>query len=351
MAAGGRLTHLARTRSSYSGEPFQYASEALRSHRQAPLLPVAHGEQVLLEAQVMKELGRGGEWWAHPVGIAGVRLMPGRSVVVLDSHSGTRTGRKFPMADYALAHLLPSAAPGVQVGGVMRLRVIGVRNVDLRLKLVETDSRLVLRGAPGTRWRPLLAQRKRDLEEGGFVPLWDEAEPSPYELQDEREFASLVQTDRELAWLGSGLLRRIAIFQNFSTAYSTRSWITGDEWIFELDTLRDVPLAHDAFLERLMGDVWGLPLRITRRHCDCSLQRTWRGYQCTFYLEHQRPDVPGVMQIRFRWGDPAYGNDVRQRLEDLDADRDWLDRVLPRRVLPRRIGRSTGRAAREGESR
>ncbi|WP_431042637.1 hypothetical protein ACQUSR_12420 [Streptomyces sp. P1-3] len=251
------------------------------------------------------------------------------------------------MADYALAHLLPSAEPGVQVDGVMRLRVIGVRNVDLHLKLVNSDSRLVLRGAPGTRWRPLLAQRRRDLEEGGFVPLWDEAEPSTYELEDEREFASLVQTDRDLAWLGSGLLRRIAIFQNFSTAYSTRSWITGDEWIFELDTHRDVSLAHDAFLDRLMDDVWGLPLRITRRHCDCSLQGTaWRGYQCTYYLEHQRPDVPGVMQIRFRWGDPVYGDDARQRLEDLNADRDWLDRVLPRR-----IGRPSGPAVREGGSR
>ncbi|MBC3992025.1 hypothetical protein H8N00_24700 [Streptomyces sp. AC563] len=292
----------------------------------------------------MKELGRGGEWWAHPVGIAGVRLMPGQPIVILDSHSGSRLGRKFPMADYALAHLLPSAEPGVQVGGVMRLRVIGVRKVDLHLGLAGTGSRLVLRGVPGTRWRPLLAQRRRDLEENGFVPLWDEVEPSPYELEDEREFVSLMQTGRDLAWLGSGLLRRIAIFRNFSTAYSTRSWITGYRWIFELDTHRDVPLAHDTFLDCLMDDVWGLPLRITRCHCDCSLQGTTRrGYQCTFYLEHQRPDVPGVMQIRFRWGDPVYGDDARQRLEDLNADREWLDRVLPRRT-----GRTSGPAVREG---
>ncbi|QLI99898.1 hypothetical protein HZZ00_02150 [Streptomyces sp. NEAU-sy36] len=295
----------------------------------------------------MKELGRGGEWWAHPVGIAGVRLMPGQSVVVLDSHSGSRPGRDIPMAEYALAHLLPSADPGVQVGGVMRLRVLGIRKADLHLQLAQTDSRLVLRGAPGTRWRSLLAQRRRELGEGGFAPLWDEIEPSPYELEDERKFASLVQTERDLAWLGSGLLRRIAIFQNFSTAYSTRSWITGDEWIFELDTHRDVPLAHDVFLDRLMDDVWGLPLRITRRHCACSLQGTARrGYQCTFYLEHQRPDVPGVMQVRFRWGDPVYGDDARQRLEDLNADREWLDRVLPRR-----IGQPSGPAVREGGSR
>lgn len=38
MTAGGRLTRLARTRSHYSGEPVQYASEALRNHRHLPLL-------------------------------------------------------------------------------------------------------------------------------------------------------------------------------------------------------------------------------------------------------------------------------------------------------------------------
>ncbi|MFC9141511.1 hypothetical protein ACFWGE_05720 [Streptomyces bacillaris] len=347
MAAGGRLTSLARTRSCYSGEPVQYAAEVLRAYREDPFLPDAHGEQAVLESQVMMELGRGGEWWAHPVGIVGLRLAPGQPVVVLDSHSGSRPGRKFPMADYALAHLLPFAEPGVQVNGVMRLRVSGVRKTDLQLELVGTGSRLVLRGAQGTRWRHLLAERRRDLEEGGLLPLWDEAEVTSYELEDEREFASLVQTGNDLAWLGSGLLRRIAIFQNFSTAYSTRSWITGDEWIFELDTHRNVPLDHDAFLDRLMDEAWGLPLRITRRYCDCSLLGTGRrGYQCTFYLEHRHPDVRGVIQVRFRWGDPVYGDDVRERLEDLDADQDWLDRVLPRRS-----GRPGGSAVRTGGSR
>lgn len=332
MAAGGRPTRLARTRSRYSGEPVQHVSEMLRTHREAPFFPDAQGEQAVLEAQVMKELGRGGEWWTHPVGIAGMRLAPGQSVIVLDSHSGSRPGRRFPMADYALAHLLPSAEPGVQVSGVMRLRIDGVRKADLHLKLVNTDSQLVLRGGQGTRWRHLLAERRRELEEDEFVPLWDEAEVTSYELKDEREFVSLLQTGRDLAWLGSGLLRRIAMFQNFSTAYSTRSWITGDEWIFELDTHRNVSLAHDVFLDRLMDGAWGLPLRITRRHCDCSLPgAARRGYQCTFHLEHRHPDVPGVMQIRFRWGDPVYGDDVRERLKDLDADQDWLDRVLPRR--------------------
>ncbi|MFE7533367.1 hypothetical protein ACFU67_03720 [Streptomyces rhizosphaericola] len=343
MAAGGRLTNLARTRSCYSGEPVQYAAEALRAYREDPFIPEAHGEQAVLESHVMTELGRGGEWWAHPVGIAGMRLAPGRPVVVLDGHSGSRPGRKFPMADFALARLLPFAEPGIQVNGVMRLRVGDVRKADLHLELVDTDSRLVLRGTPGTRWRDVLAERRRDLEEGGLLPLWDEAEVSSYELEDEREFASLVRTGNDLAWLGSGLLRRIAMFQNFSTAYSTRSWITGDEWIFELDTLRDVPLDHDGFLDRLMDEILGLPLRITRRYCDCRLLGRARGYQCTFYLEHRHPDVRGVMQIRFRWGDSVYGDDVRDRLEDLDADQDWLDRVLPRRPA--------GPAARTGGSR
>lgn len=78
-----------------------------------------------------------------------------------------------------------------------------------------------------------------------------------------------------------------------------------------------------------MDDVWGLPLKITSQHCDCSLQANG-GHQCTYYLEHQ-DGGPEIMQIRFRWGEPVYGNDVRESLEELDADREWLDRVLPRR--------------------
>lgn len=331
MAAGGRLTHLARTRGRYSGEPFQYASEALRTHRHAPLLPDARGEQAVLEAQVMKELGRGGEWWAHPMGISGVRLEAGCTVVLLDSHSGSRPGRAFPMSEYSLTHLLPCAEPGVQVGGVMCLRVAKIHHADLHLRLVCTDTRLVLRGVPGTHWSELLEQRWRNLERSGFVPLWLDAAPSPYELEDERQFASLVQDERDLAWLGSGLLRRIAMFQSFSTAYSTRSWINADEWIFELDTHRDVPLAHDAFLASLTENNWGIPMRIARRYCNCGVSGRG-GYQCTFYLEHRHPDVPGTMQIRFRWGDAGDVAHVRGRWEQLQADADWLDRVLPRRT-------------------
>jgi hypothetical protein len=247
----------------------------------------------------------------------------------------------------ALTHLLPSAEPGVQVGGVMRLRVAGVRKADLHLGLVGTTSGLVLRGVPGTRWRPLLAERRRRLQDSGLIPLWDTPEPTSYEIDDEREYSSLERTQRDLAWLGSGILRRIAMFHNVSTAYSTRSWITGDEWIFELDTHRDVPLAHDIFLDHLMDEVWGLPLRVTRHYCNCHPAGTARrGHQCTFYLEHPRPEVRGVMQIRFRWGDPVYGDDARERLEAVDADRGWLDRVLPRRP-----GRPADSATRRGGSR
>jgi hypothetical protein len=336
MTAGGRLTSLARTRIRYTGEPFQYATTALRAHRDLPNLPDAHGEQAVLESGVMEHLGRGDQGYsAHPLGIAGVRLTPQRTVVALDSDTWQLPGQKSPLSRYVVESLLPCAEPGIQVHGIRRLRVAPTprdHSPDLHLKLVDTNSSLVFRAVRGTCWRKLLTEQRRVLEERGFVPLWDGSGPSPYELDDERRYPSAAPERRARAWLGSGILRRIALLKNTSAAYSVTSWINLERagLTFELETTSDASADHhDVLLDHLTDAVWGLALRVTRLDCTCGRRPTVPPEgQCTYDLE-SRGNAAGTLQLRFvRRGRDH--DDLREMLEEVDASPWWLDRVLPR---------------------
>lgn len=332
MSSGGRLSTLVRTRITYTGETYQFALEALKNTLNPTRLPDSTGDQALLESQVLSKLGDGGTWSAHPVGIAGVRLRPGRpTVVYLDNHVELSQGEDYPVAWHALDRLLPYTESDIQVGGVLGLRIAAIRGNDLHLTLAETESRLIIRGVPGTKWDDYLEDRWKDLVRAHAAPLWRSPSFTHLERRDEQSHPLVRGTEKDIAWVGAGLLRRIALFHTSSSAYSTRSWITGSEWIFELDTRRDVPLDHDTLLARLTDPVWGLPLRVVEHHCTCDdppFQNDRYMRQCVYELAHR--DGPGCgLQFRFRWGRAAYGKDARKQLERLGADTGWLDRVLP----------------------
>ncbi|MFI2757418.1 hypothetical protein ACH5A3_00865 [Streptomyces echinatus] len=332
MTMGGRLTRLARTRQQYTGEPFQVTRNALHGGDNGRPLPDTTGDQARLEAEVLAKLGTGGQWWSHPLGIAHVRPGPGSAVVQLDSHTRFSRGTPYPRSAHALDRLLPMAEPGVQVAGVIGLRVAGVEGADLHLTLSGSTCRVVLRGVPGTRWEELLDERWHRATEAGCPPLWYSPSLTSHESADIRNHGETWRDERHLDRLGSALLRRVALFHTSSSAYSTRSWITGDEWIFELDTVLGVPLAHDHFLARLMDPVWGLPLGVDRQHCSCGERRDpdERFYlrQCTYHLTYAaRPH--GGLQLRFRHGSAVYGSDARGTLKSVGSPMKWLDRVLP----------------------
>ncbi|MFJ3444035.1 hypothetical protein ACIPM2_22995 [Streptomyces sp. NPDC086081] len=335
MTTGGRLTRLARTRRLYTGEPYQLTRDALHGGDNRSPIPRADGAQARLEGEVLARLGTGGQWWRHPLGIAFVHPGSDSALVRLDSHTRFSSGTPYPRSAHALDRLLPSAEPEVQVTGVIGLRVAGIRGADLHLTLSGSDARVVLRGVPGTRWEPLLEERRLRCEEAGCPPLWRSPSLTDYEKADISAFGESWRAERDLDWLGSALLRRVGLFHTAGTAYSTRSWITGDEWIFELDTVLEAPPGHDDFLGRLMDPVWGPALRVDRFHCSCHERRDPddRFYlrQCTYHLKH-RALPRGGLQLRFRHGHAVYGSDARATLEDLGSPTKWLDRVLPVRA-------------------
>ncbi|MFH9064337.1 hypothetical protein ACH4GM_24410 [Streptomyces coeruleorubidus] len=329
MTMGGRLTKLARTRQMYTGEPFQVTRNTMQGGDNRRPIPGATGAQAHLEAEVLAKLGTGGQWWSHPLGVARVRPASDWALVQLDGHTPFSNGTLYPRSAHALDRLLPSAEPDVQVYGVIGLRVAGTEGADLHLTLSGGSSRVILRGVTGTRWEELLDERWHRYEEAGSLPLWQSPTLTDHEEADVN--SEWWRAERDLDWLGSALLRRIAIFHTSSSAYSTRSWITGDEWIFELDTVIDVQPGHDDFLKRLMDPVWGPALRIDRYHCSCDEPRDPgdRLYlrQCTYHLTHRELPLGGL-QLRFRHGHAVYGSDARSVLKSIGPLK-WLDRVLP----------------------
>ncbi|MFF0158242.1 hypothetical protein ACFYRY_12030 [Streptomyces sp. NPDC005263] len=332
MTSGGRLEKLARTRQLYTGEPFSTAKSAMRGGDNRYPIHSSPLSQAHLEAQVFAKLCGGGQWWTHPLGLSHVQSTTQSAIVHLDSHTTFSSGTLYARSGHVLDQLLPCAEPGVQVNGVIGLRVVGIDGSDLHLTLAGSECHLVLRGMPGTDWAEELAERWRRYEKAEAPPLWQQPKLTAFEDAHIRDYPETWTAERNLDWLGSALLRRIAIFQTSSTAYSTRSWITGDELIFELDTVRGIRLEHDIFLRRLMDPVWGLPLRIEHQHCSCKpgqeLGDSTYTLQCTYNLVH-RSMTSGGLQLRFRHGPGVYTGGTRIKLESLGSPTEWLDRVLP----------------------
>ncbi|MFG2918107.1 hypothetical protein ACGF0D_35135 [Kitasatospora sp. NPDC048298] len=333
MASGGRLPKLVRTRQFYTGEPFHTAKAALRGgNNRSPLL-FGHTLQARLEAEILNKICTGGQWWAHPLGVAAVETSAQSAVVHLDGHTTFRRGTSYPRSAHALDNLLPGTESGAQVSGVVGLRIAGINGPNLRLTLVGGGCDLVLRGTPETDWGVELDKRWERFEKAGEVPLWHAPQLTADEEQHIREFPLDWNSRRRLDWLGSALLRRIAVFHTSSTAYSCHAWIHDDEWIFELDTVRGIELDHDAFLGRLMDPVWGVPLRIRSQFCSCNrhqrLGHNLYTLQCTYHLEHADGSGRGGLQLRFRHGSGTDAGDARRTLTSVGAPAGWLDRVLP----------------------
>ena len=317
----------------FTGEPYQYL-RGLSADARPGLLPDADEDQAIVEAQVMEHLGGGSQWWAHPLGFASLRISTAFGIVInLDHFTVLSNDRFYDMARFALDRLLPYAEVGLQVNGAIGLRVDRVAGRDLVLRSVVGTGRVILRGVAGTNWSQLLKERWEDFaSDPAFVPLWGEPVLTAHEQDHIDQYALTWRADQRLAWIGSALLRRVRLFETHSLAYSTRSWITGDEWIFELDTANDVTLKHDLLLDRLTEKPWGLAVEISSSsHCDCaSAAEQRRRPHCTFYLGNDQ-GLEGTIQLRFRSVSVSSADrqDERQTLVRVGADARWLDRVLP----------------------
>lgn len=329
MAAGGHNKARAEKRIVYTGEEHELAAEAI-PRRGDYRLPAAYGDQARLETQVLLNLGTSGSWWAHPIGISSVS--PGKGIIVVRLDKQTLlNGQSYDLADHVLASLLPSGEAGaLQVNGVLGLRVSSIKRHVLRVALAGAGATVALRSADETDWAALIEERRRRFEGTEFTPLWQQPGITDYERETRACYQSVYTAEDQIAWLGSALLRRINLFASASSAYSTRWWMTGDELIFELDRVPEIPADHDVFLRELTHHIWGIALRVADRHCDCvsAAAQHRDSYQCTYRLAH-RGGLRGRMQIRFRAVEPYDRTELREQLEGTGAESGWLARVLP----------------------
>ncbi len=328
------LTRLAYARRVATGESYQTAREALVRDRGAGALPAATGAQALLESMALRCLGIGEEFWAHPMGIASVRPAPDRVTVELDAFTSSPyyPGRFYGRAEHAGRCLLPHAQHG-DMHGMVGLRIVELRGLDLHVTLVGTASRMILRGARGAGWRGQLRLYQQSTSASGFEALYQEPHLTEAEVEHLEYYPEESERDRELAWLGSGLLRRIGLFRSATAAFAVRPWVDEfDEWNVELSYPFTTTMDHAPLLAGLTDRRLGLPLRVRSTTCHCAEPRSatdQRRRVCRIELVH-RDELPGVLQLRFT-SEPA-GWDAsgpRQRLASAGADPRWLDRVLP----------------------
>ncbi|OLE27517.1 MAG: hypothetical protein AUG49_05100 [Catenulispora sp. 13_1_20CM_3_70_7] len=321
----------------YTGDGYQHARKVLLASRVFDPLPAASGTQELLEAQVMQYVGAGKAWWAHPLGIAGTRITDNGLLVFLDGRTELSTQKTYPMSAYAAENLLPVAEVGSQVFGAIGLRAHVRSSTDLVVTTIEGDGEVVLRAAgdedpeEDADWAVTLARRSTDLvDDTALLPLWQQPGMTAHEQGDIASHPLVRQGERSMAWIGSALLRRIALFHTASVAYSTKSWINPGEWIFEMAADSRAEGDHDLMLDQLSADRWGLPVDVVKEHCGCAsaARNGSESYQCFFRLGH-KGGLPGAVQLRFTRSRLPDRDRMRGLFQRLGSDRTWLDKVLP----------------------
>ncbi|KRQ29957.1 hypothetical protein AOT83_10995 [Mycobacteroides sp. H001] len=145
----------------------------------------------------------------------------------------------------------------------------------------------------------MLSLRQRELEADGCSPRWGPASPQEYE-------DTIVDIHAWCASLGSGLLRRLAIFHSLGAPYIVDGWINPGTWILELTTddvsscSPNLATRHDEFLALLCDEHLGLPLRIDTKYCICERPFGFSA-ACTYTLVPRHGPSRQELQIRFRW--------------------------------------------------
>ncbi|MVU82318.1 hypothetical protein GPX89_34420 [Nocardia sp. ET3-3] len=291
-------------------------------------IPAASDHQAQLEAMVLRQLADRRLRSPHPFGIARVRLLADNTPIIhLDSH-GWAFEKKYSSRLTVSETVLPHAQLDVEeVYGAIGLRVTAADERDMIVQLLGTNAKVILRTKERTAWTEYLRIRREKLfHEHGCIPLWEEPSLTAHERRHlDRHGRHPAETD--MAWLGSALLRRIAVLRTFGNAYSFRLWTNFEDWVIETSTRRDVPLNHSELMAWFTDPRWGAELRLQSEHCECRADSLFDTC-CRFNLAHKGGE-PGGLQMRFHHERHSDTIDYRQELEAVGTEAKWLDRVLP----------------------
>ncbi|MFI0742430.1 hypothetical protein ACH4PU_30790 [Streptomyces sp. NPDC021100] len=334
MSHGSTLSQQARYRARCTGLGHQAQLQFLSRTRPAVPVPAAGNDQALLEAALLEGIDGIVGCSAHPAGIQSVLPRPDHLTARLDLYLG---GRERMLPAHSLERLLPThytgpdPAPG-SVGGTAGIRLLRIDEDGLHLGLVGSSASATLTGPTSAQWRACVADHRSWCAENQLEPLWDSAVLTEPEIALRAEHPLWERMLTDSAWLGSGLLRRIGLFHTVCSAYWLRYWYDGEDWKIDLSYEHGVPADHDALVEHLVHPVWGLPLRVDHRHCECRPCECdgGRERQCAIELAPVGNRCGGV-SFRFRSAPQHRDLSTRYtRLLAAGAGQGWLQRSLPR---------------------
>lgn len=217
-------------------------------------------------------------------------------------------------------NLLPVRTSDGQATGVPGLRVLKNKAQDLTVGMVGSTARLTLRA--NTHWRRRLPHHRQEVLTNNSEPLWDS------DRLTAAEQASAIPEHDQLAWLGSGLLRRIGIFHTVSTAYKVKGIVSEGLWTIDMGIHPDISPDHNAFVTRLTNPVHGLPLTVDNRTCTCGRTPPTAHsteHECRIELRPQDPQLPGRLQLRFQTSTPPVH--LADTLKTAGADQRWLTHI------------------------
>ncbi|MDQ0701001.1 MULTISPECIES: hypothetical protein [unclassified Streptomyces] len=333
MSHGEILTQKARYRARCTGLGHQASLQHLHALQgQDPVPAAADRDQARLEAAVFERLGGTIDYCAHPAGVAKVR--PGADHLVLELDP--KLGPEHSLPEHSLLSLLPTQYTGPEddegaPGGIAGVRLLGIDTAGVHLGLVGTAARVTFTGPAPEQWRTIVTAHRASCRDGNLVPLWDAPALTSFESDYLASDHAWHEERADVAWVASGLLRRIALFHTVTKPYCVRYWQHGLGWKFELRYDHDVPMDHEAFLAYLTHPAWGMRLKADREHCVCKPCDCDGGAERNcWYTLNAGGGRHGEIGIHFRRS--RVGRDTGQehgRLVGAGASPGWLAQALP----------------------
>lgn len=330
MSHGNALTQKAHYRSRCTGLGHQASLQQLATAEAQHPVPNAGPDQSRLEAEVFERLGGTIDYCAHPAGIAHVLPAVDHVIVVIDPKLGPR----HQLPEHCLQALLPTQYTGLKKvegpGGIMGLRLCGIDTGGLHLGLAGTNARLSLTGPTPQQWRTLLADHRARCRDHNLEPLWEAPELTRPECDYVAADPTWWKKRAEMAWVASGLLRRIALLHTVTKPFGVRYWRHGLGWKFELNYEHGVTVDHDAVIDHLTHPRWGMTLDVERDFCACKPCNCDGGAERSCWFTLPPKGGHGEVTIHFRRNRTGYPvADVYERLVAAGANPTWLAQALP----------------------
>ncbi|MEU9338888.1 hypothetical protein AB0D49_38035 [Streptomyces sp. NPDC048290] len=189
-------------------------------------------------------------------------------------------------------------------------------------------------------WADIEHRHRRWCADNGLRPLWTVPQLDGVESGHVNAYPSFEASRARRTAVGSGLLRRIALFHTATAFYRVQCWDDGDSWKIDARTARPRARWHDQLLHRLCHPRWGLPVRVGHRFCRCAEPdapppvgphlRLLRRQQHRQRQRRPHPPARSCQRRRTRLRRAEIAT-----LHQVGAVSDWMNRTFPEQAVQR----------------